>query len=413
MDAEILLRSCWRRRWRLLLGALCGAVVFVIGGSVLVPARYVASADISVAGAFPPSLVDSSSNQVYVRDPDRFVATQIEVLSSQAASSQVAKDLDLPVEQVSEAITVRQLAKSDVIRVVGTSTDARQSARIADRLAANYVETVRARTRAQYDDAIESLRAQKRSVDESIAEMQAQTGTSTEAQNGYRSLVAQQGRLAIDLQHLILASQVAPDTTRIVSQAMTNDQAVGLGPKSLAFYGAVLGLAIGLCVVAIGSRPGRSLESLPPSDTVAGVPALGTLQPVKASLRSGRAEVAAVGNLGVAGEVARIIQLKGPLKVMVMGSKRTARQVSASLGPSVRAILDRQPAGWYAAADGSGIEGDDPLTICRLSERRGGAPEPFALLAVDVHTVRPRDLEVVVAGLRTSGTDVVGLVEVG
>jgi capsular polysaccharide biosynthesis protein len=407
VDAEIILRSCWRRRLLLTVCTLTGALLLVIGGHLLVSKTYASSADISVAGAFPPSLVDSSANQVYVREPDRFVATQIEVLSSRGAASAVASDLHLPTQQVADAMSVVQLAKSDVIRVTATSSDPRLSARIAERSATNYLETVGSQTREQYAGAIASLTAQKDAVDKAIAALQARSGTTAEAQNGYRSLVAQQGRLAIDLQHLILASRVAPDTTRVVSRATADPRALGPGMTSLVLYGAILGLAAGLCWVAVTTRPGRTLADMDRDDSVAGVPMLGMVRRAPVLGGRKRRELADIENRGTAGELTRLVQLKGPLCVLTMTSAGARARVSSTLVPAVMTMLAHRPHGWAPDRDA------DPVIVRSLGEHLQDADaDPLVVLAIDVEEVRPSELDSVLTGLRMSGADVVGIIGV-
>ncbi|WP_426572108.1 hypothetical protein [Aquihabitans sp. McL0605] len=414
MDAEIILRSCWRHRLRLGACALVGGLLFAIGGHMMLSKAYVSSADVSVAGAFPSSLVDTSANQVYAREPDRFVATQIEVLSSRGAAAKVADDLGIPTQVVVDALDVRQLAKSDVIRLSATTPDPKLSARIAEGSASNYLDTVQAQTASQYDAAITSLNEQKDVVDKAIAALPRTSASSAEGGNEYRSLVAQQGRLAINLQQLVLASKVAPDSTRLVSRAAANPVPMGKGTTTLFVYGAALGLALALCWVAIAARPGQSLEVMEEVDTVAGVPVLGMLRRTKPRFGRKRKELAEIGTLGVAGELARLVQLKGPLSVLVMAPARATWQLAGTLAPAVQVMLARHPEGWSPDADHRrpvGAGSDGPVMVRSLTEhlKRSGSNQ-LVVLAVEADVVRPSELDTVMAGLRTSGSDVVGII---
>ena len=417
MDAEIVLRACWRHRMRLFACAMAGALLLLVGGQVLLSKKYTSSTDVSVVGAFPPSTVDASANQVYVQQPDRFVATQIEILSSRAAARDVAQSLHIPIDTVARAITVSQLEKSDVIRVSATSANPEVSALIADRMATNYLRNLRAQTKAQYLEALRSLQDQQKAVEKAIAALPpgaATNGSASSGNSALNSLVLQQGQLAIELQQLQIASQVAPNAARVVSRAEADPQPVGPGKKTLAMYGFVLGLAIGLCWIALTTGSGSSIETLEVHDTVAGVPMLGVLHRTQPRFNVRHRDLADIGALGVSGELAHLIRLKGPLSVLVMGSPRTTAAIERTLTAPVQAILARQLEPRGADAIDPDIEVVAPsLTVRSLRNHLDhGELDPVAVVVVDADAIRPADLDSVLAGLRTSGTDVLGIVGV-
>src|SRR6476469_1166626 len=135
------------------------------------------------------------------------------------------------------------------------------------------------------------------------------------------------------------------------------------------------------------------------------------------------AERAYVRNLRVAGELSRIIQLKGPVLVAVAGGARAARQVERLLGPLVmkrtlpsqHVVVSAPRATESASSPGSAIATVDPklvdldnmvtvVPLVSLLQQR--PPEQVVVLAVDVDRMKRVDVDEVLASLRTFGADI-------
>lgn len=438
MGLENLLKACWRHRLRLLIGALVGALLVGGLGTLLLKPKYDSSTDIAVAAVFPSSDVNSNgSSQAYALAPDRFVSTQVEILSSRAAAAQVAGKLHLATDVVRSATTVAQLGKSDVIRVTTSTGNASTSAQIARGLAENYVSGVARDTQDQYTLAIAGVDGQLQSLatqtTANLAEQRRKGGVTAAndpLQQRFFDLQSQSSQLTVQRQHLVVQSHTATTATRVVSRATADSAAVGTSTSSLAMYGAILGLALVLCSVALTTTPGRAID-LEGSGDLHGVPILGVLNRLPHGRRLPgmvrRTERAYVRNLRVAGELSRIIQLKGPVLMAVAGGPRSARQVRTLLRSLDKdRVLNRQQRAVgarhgahattgemsTAVAPRTGLDGDaDAVTVVSLvSLLQQRPPDQVVVLAVDVSRMTRVDADEVLASLRTFGADILGIV---
>ncbi len=439
MGLEILLKACWRHRLRILIGVVVGAVIAGAAGSLMSP-KYSSSTDVAVAAVFPSSDVASSGNETaYSLQPDRYVATQIELLLSQASAARVAGELHLTTDAVRSAVAVAQLGKSDEIRITTSSGSPGTSADIARHLVDNYVATVAVDVQGQYKLALASVDAQLASVATQTSDTRAQLNKSAgkpalkgdPVQQRLLELQTQTSQLTVQRQSLLVQSRTATTSTRVVSSASANPKAVGVGATSLAAYGGVLGLAIVLCSVALTTTPGRTLDIEGTGD-VDGVPILGVLNPKRrfGSLpgRAHGTERAYVRNRRVVGELSRIVQLKGPILLAVPGGPRSARRVDKLIRPLVNghAVMSSPSApaalagAALSSAPGSGVAtavatrtdlARDLVTVAPLvSVLQQQPPDLVVVLAIDVDRTKRIELDEVLASLRPYGADLLGIV---
>ena len=309
------------------------------------------------------------------------------------------------------------------------------SAAIAKRLADNYVAGVALDTKGQYDLAVAAVDSQLASLSTQIADNRAEQARNGEASDGplqqrLLTLQSQSSDLTIQRQTLLVQRRTSATSTRVVSVATADSAAVGISTTSLAVYGAVLGLALVLCWVALTTTPGRAVD-LEGSGDIHGVPILGVLNPIPRGRKlpgmARGAERAYVRNLRVAGELSRIIQLKGPVLVAVAGGERSARQVEHLLNPLVQkraqppqqVVVSAPRAGSSPSSPGSAIATVDPklvdldnmvtvVPLVSLLQQR--PPEQVVVLAVDVDRMKRVDVDEVLASLRTFGADILGIV---
>ncbi len=443
MGLEILLKACWRHRVRILVGVVVGAVIAGAASSLMSP-KYDSSTDVAVAAVFPSAEVTPSGNQAaYSLQPDRYVATQIELLLSQASAARVASELHLTTDAVRSAVKVAQLGKSDVVRVTTSAGTPGISAEIARHLVDNYVATVAVGVQGQYKLAVAAVDAQLASVATQTNDTRAQLNTRAAKpalkgdplQQRLLELQTQTSQLTVQRQGLLVQSRTATTSTRVVSVASANPKAVGVGRTSLAVYGGVLGLAVVLCSVALTTTPGRVLDIERTGD-IDGVPILGVLnRRRRLGSLPGRArgtERAYVRNRRVAGELARIVQLKGPVLIAVPGGARSARRVKAlvgslvsnQVGMSVRVpaakpqgvALPSASAKGAATGEATAVAvridpAQDPVTVASLvSLLQHQPPEQVVVLAVDVERMRQVEVDEVLASLRPFGADLLGIV---
>lgn len=439
MGLEILLKACWRHRLRIVVGVIVGALIAGAASTLMSP-KYESSTDVAVAAVFPSSEVAPSGDQAsYSLQPDRYVATQIELLLSRATAARVADELHLTTDVVRGAVTVAQLGKSDVVRVTTSSGSPRMSADIARHLVDNYVATVGVGVQGQYKLALAAVDAQLASVATQTNDTRALLNKNAgkpalkgdPLQQRLLELQTQTSQLTVQRQGLLVQSRTATTSTRVVSDASANAKAVGIGATSLVAYGGVLGLAVVLCSVALTTTPGRSID-LEGTGDVDGVPILGVLNRRRRFSRlPGRArgtERAYVRNRRVAGELSRIVQLKGPVLVAVPGGARSARRVKKLIGPlvsdgaqmSVRGASPVHQGVALASASGAGVAtavavrtdpSRDLVTVEPLvSLLQQQPPEQVMVLAVDVERLKPVEVDEVLASLRPFGADLLGIV---
>ncbi len=279
MDLVLILRAIWRRK--LIIAACCAAFALVVplGASLVTRQKYAASTDVTV---FPSPTLDGSVDSAYQQQPDRFVATQIAVVSAREAAARVAQELHLDTQSVVEMIAVTQVNKSDVVRITATSSRADLSAKVATQLARDYVDTVTAANARNYKSAIESvdqqlatLAKQANSIQAHLTAIRADPSAPGQLQNELNSLISQQTTLNTQRGQLLVASQTASNNTRIVSDAAPSSRPIGPTKTQLALYGFLFGLGISALVVCLMATPGRTLDSMALPPTIDGAAVLG------------------------------------------------------------------------------------------------------------------------------------------
>jgi len=439
MGLEILLKACWRHRLRIVVGVIVGAVLAGAASSLMSP-KYGSSTDVALAAVFPSSEVSPSGDQAsYSLQPDRYVATQIELLLSQASAALVADELHLTTDAVRSSVKVTQLGKSDVVRVTTSTGSPSMSAAIARHLVDNYVATVGVGVQGQYKLALAA-------VDSQLASVAAQTNDTRTLLNNNAGkpalkgdplqqrlleLQTQTSQLTVQRQGLLVQSRTATTSTRVVSEASANRKAVGVGATSLIAYGAVLGLAVALCSVALTTTPGRAID-LDSTGDIDGVPVLGVLSRRrrfgKLPGRARGTERAYVRSRRVAGELSRIVQLKGPVLLAVPGGARSTRRVNKLIAPLISDRAQPSPQGQTSALTGVAVASasgtgaatavavrTDPehglVTVAPLvSLLQQQPPDQVVVLAVDVERMKQVEVDEVLASLRPFGADLLGIV---
>jgi uncharacterized protein involved in exopolysaccharide biosynthesis len=299
VDLEVIFRALWRRRAQLLLCMLVFAIIVPVIFLVLISPKYESSTQVQV---YPPPDIDASILTTYPNDPDRYVATQVAIVSARAAAEQVAVQLHLDTTTVQQMVSVAQIEKSDALTITATDHDADTAASVASKLAGNYIKSSRAQIRTAYAQALKSVDDQLTGITNQITkvsqQIQATGGNgSTADQNQMSNLQSLQTTLQTRQQQLQADAASAPDNTKIISSAAVSKQATGTGKVTLAIYGAALGFGLAALVITLGTTPGRSLEDLDSLDEIQGVEVLGVLEP-KGS-RSGRNDVTDVHGLRI------------------------------------------------------------------------------------------------------------------
>jgi capsular polysaccharide biosynthesis protein len=404
VDLEVIFRALWRRRVQLLLCALVFAVIVPVIFTVLISAKYASSTQVQV---YPPPDIDTSISATYPTDPDRYVATQVAIISSRAAAAQVASELKLDTTTVTKMASVSQIEKSDALTITATDHDASTAASVSSKLADNYVKSSRAQTLASYASALKNVNDQITSTNNQIQQLQTTIAAAGQNASSSGPLQNQLGTLQTSLSTLITRQQLlqadaqtAPSNTRIISIAAVSKQATGTGKTTLAIYGAALGFGLAALVITLGTTPGRSLEELDSLDEIQGVEVLGVLEHKRGG--GGRNDVTDVHGLRIGSELRTIIKHKGQVTVVPIGRNERMKKACG--------VLVRMVEGQNAGEDDEAgmVRSDSFASFLEL-------PEPEnqrVVLAVDVEKISRRDLVDTLVTLGALGTEVMGLVGV-
>jgi capsular polysaccharide biosynthesis protein len=406
VDLEAIVRAIWRRRGRVVLCVVAFAVaVPVLFGFAFAP-QYASATELEV---YPVPDSTGAIPVTYNLQPNRYVATQIALLSSRASMAEVAEQLHLNVNDVSNMVVVDQISKSDALRVTATSTDAKRAAAVSSRLVENYVNTINSESTKQYAAAAKTLQSQNASlttqvsaVADQIKAAGQQVGDVGALQSQYASLISQQQILQSKLLNIqtMQSNQGGDNSTHVVSNSGVSTVATGSSKKTLAMYGAAFGLGLAVLVISVGTMPGRSLEELDLVEEIEGVEVLGVLEPKKRTDRTDGMQN--VHGLRIGSEMRTIIKQKGQITLVPVG--RHDRMVRAS------DVLVRLVAGRKVDPDEF-----DEVGVLRTDSFAAfmELPEPEnqrVILAVDVEKVSRRDLVDTLVTLDSLGTEVMGLV---
>jgi Mrp family chromosome partitioning ATPase len=153
MDVAFLISAVRRYYWVIALGALLGALpALLLAGRG--PDGFESRAVILVA---PPT--ESDLQVSFEGDPDRYVAGQLSVLTSQALAEQAAELLGEGYDRgdVTSAIRIEQAPLTDVVSIIATTPDAKRSQAIADAYIQAYLAQLNAQLESTQQPQIERL----------------------------------------------------------------------------------------------------------------------------------------------------------------------------------------------------------------------------------------------------------------
>ncbi len=425
MDLELIVRAIWRRKGQLAIWILLGAVAVPLGASFLLSKKYSSETDIAVF----PRTNDSSASSTYSLQPDRYVDTQIAVINSPAAAAKVANQLKIPVSTVTNAVTVEQVEKSDVVRLLVSDTDAGRSARIASELARNYVDNVRAEAASDYADSLASVNDQLASLSSQSAELNSKIatagvnpGANGPLQNQLDSITSQTNDLMTLHDKLLVESKTLPNNTTIVSQAKVSSVPTGPGKAKLAMYGAALGFGIGAVVIAIRTAPGKTLEDLELLDEIDGIPVLGVTPqahrwsvPWKSAQQTERQDFR---RLRIAKRLQSQIDKDGPLAVIPLGSSRSVAGAMSRVGLFMTdASEEGTPVNGHGRSEPPAkrlaIGMDWYPSLSSFVQRGNDDDRSSVVVAVQITHVSTNDLIDAAETLTSIGAEVVGVIGVG
>jgi capsular polysaccharide biosynthesis protein len=421
MDLEYLLRACWRRKKQIAALMVVLAVLVGIGGSKLKPLKYAATAQIVVY----PNDLDQAASQVYAADPDRYVATQVATIDSSREIAAVAAQEGLTVPALTKMVSVSQTPGTDIIGVKVTSPTKSLSEGVSSAIANSYVTSVANAAASTINATEAALNAQITLVQGNIASTNQElaasvanptlTASLNSALNAYTTQLLS---LRTSLENVEAGN--GSIATHIVSSGTSGVAVVGDSKKLLAIYGALLGLVIGLALVAITAGPSRSLENLDVVPEIDGVPVLGVTRSRRSRKSKwssalhlprlpglGRGAVPSVSDLRIAQEITFTLRVKGQIAFLPIGPNDVERKVVGAL----ERLLGKKAMNQGVVISTGQVQ--KAIVVIPLSAMLAGNVSESTLptyVAVDIAHVRPKELTDLITTLRSAGAAVMGVV---
>jgi Mrp family chromosome partitioning ATPase/capsular polysaccharide biosynthesis protein len=299
-----------RRKW--LIVSMVVLVAAVAGvASALRPSTYTAHARVLLrpndpAEQFNPAVGTGSS-----ADPDRYVAAQVDIVTSPAVIGQVAKKLarTSPGTLV-RTVSASQVGTSDLVDIRASSLKAADAARTANGIAAAYIENRRELNVSGYRRAVDDLNAQLLSLQQQIAATDQQINASamvtavesqSRTQSGNRSTnpvapttpgavtvdsglsaardaaVAQYQTIFERQQELLINISLQRGQAEIVSRATVPGSPSSPRPLRDTVLGGFLGLLLGVGIAFVREHLDDRIRSGEDAEHAAGVRALAEL----------------------------------------------------------------------------------------------------------------------------------------
>lgn len=156
-----------RLRWKLIAGVLALVVGLVMAWSLTRPPVYRASAELLIE----PTVQDALGDRGTQIDAE-YIATQVNVVSSQAVAEAVQADLGLDEPpDLANDLRVEPVGQSHVIRVTAESGDAQEAADLAQAVAVAYLDNRAESARSTYDKVLKTLTAQQDNLSTRVAQI--------------------------------------------------------------------------------------------------------------------------------------------------------------------------------------------------------------------------------------------------
>ncbi len=176
------------------------------------------------------------------------------------AARSLGSDPSLTPDQLLAATSVSVDQQSGLIRVTATASDPDAAARIANALAREYVDLRQARDLARIHGARVELQR--------IAEARAQSGS------GDPTAASDLSSLTDRIEQLRLTEQLRPESVALTRPATPPSSRSGVAPWLIGGAGALLGLLIGIGILALRAQADQRIYSLRDLERALGAPVL-------------------------------------------------------------------------------------------------------------------------------------------
>jgi capsular exopolysaccharide synthesis family protein len=259
------LRVLRRRKWVVVLAILV-AVGASIGLSQLQTPRYAGTAELLLQARTTESLFNPVTGQR--ADPTRAVQTEIRVLESQPVRDLVRSRLGK-----APRVSGRPIGQTDVIEVRVESADARLAADAANAYARGYIDFRR-------EQAVNDLFEASRSIEERVAQLQAQIAAAPEAQRP--SLERLQSFFREELDKLQVQSELKTGGAQVVREAAIADSPFSPKPVRNGILAFVLGGILGIGLAFFFEYLDDSVKDKDELERATALPVLGLIPAVTA-----------------------------------------------------------------------------------------------------------------------------------
>jgi polysaccharide biosynthesis transport protein len=230
-----------RRRWLVIALCVLACVVVAVGQQASSTDRYTATANV----AFGTSGLSTAALQVDVGsdNPEREAATNVLVAQSPEVAEAVIRQLGLPMSpsDLLDAVQVAAAANANVLDISADAEDPETAARVANAFADEYIDF-------QAQTQLNGIASAERDL---TAQMQTLPIGSPERE-----------AVEASLQRLAQLRAVANGDARVIGRASSPDEPSGLGLRTTALLGAIIGLAIGLTVAFVLEAIDRRVETI-------------------------------------------------------------------------------------------------------------------------------------------------------
>ncbi len=230
-----------RRRWLVIALSVLACIVVAVGKQASSTDRYTATASV----AFGTSALSTAALEVDVGgdSPEREAATNVLVAQSPEVAAAVIRELGLSISpgDLLDAVQVAAAANANVLDISADAEDPATAARVANAFADQYIE-FQAQTQIN-----------------GIASAERDLGLQLDA---LPEGSPERAAIEASLQRLAQLRAVANGDARVIGRAAQPDSPSGLGVKTTALLGALIGLAIGLTVAFVLEAIDRRVETI-------------------------------------------------------------------------------------------------------------------------------------------------------
>lgn len=253
-----------RRRAPLIVGFVIVALIAGYALSARQTKQYSASATVRIGDPNAESVFNGGQ---FVRDPQRQVDTEIEVIRSQAVADKAEQSLGERASQIS-SVAVSSIASTDVVEIEVTATTPDTAADAANALANFYVDRRRAQITADLDRRAAELREKADALTVQIQNIDAQVssaGDQTLLVAQRQGLVTQQQEFSQRASEFEIESGARSGNVEVVETAEPNQNPVSPKPFRDAALAGILAAMLGVAGAMLLDRLDEAvkLEEVP------------------------------------------------------------------------------------------------------------------------------------------------------